>query len=224
MNGKPQRSVRTVPEDWVTKCDQNPRRVPGRRRLMTTSRTTWPQVSGRGASSEPGGRSRTTINTPTSARRTSPAALRNAGDQPKACRMKENGTAERICPICPMLPTHCETIGTRRVGNQEFTSRNTEVNTAASPRPTSIRPTIAPPSSVVRPSQTWPAMTTVSPAMISTRGPRRSMSTPTGTCMAAYTISCATARVDSAAASIWNRSVASTAATPSVDRCMTVMR
>src|SRR5262249_43483624 len=59
---------------------------------------------------------------------------------------------------------------------------------------------------------------------MSVREPTRSMSTPTGICMAAYTISCTTANDDSTAAVTWNRSVADTPATPTLVRCMTATR
>ena len=51
--------------------------------------------------------------------------------------------------------------------------------------------------------------------------PNRSSSTPTGICIAAYTVSCTTAKVASCAASTWKRSAASSPATPSEVRWKT---
>ncbi len=66
-----------------------------------------------------------------------------------------------------------------------------------------------------------PPAITSAPAAIITREPNRSTSTPTGICMAAYMISCTTAKSDSTEAPIPNRAVASSAATPSEVRWKT---
>ncbi len=84
-----------------------------------------------------------------------------------------------------MLPIHCDSCGTRRPRNHEFTSRMSEVNTVASPAPTRMRPMIA--SAIVGAKATVTCPTTMSavPTIIRAREPTRSMRIPTGICMAA---------------------------------------
>ncbi len=62
-------------------------------------------------------------------------------------------------------------------------------------------------------------------AAISSRlEPYRSSSTPTGTCIAAYTVSCTTVKLASADAEMWKRSAACRPATLIEPRCSTVTR
>lgn len=63
--------------------------------------------------------------------------------QPRASSSHANGRALTICPSCPDSPTNWVTIGTRRGGNQDGSSRMTEEKTKASPAPRIIRPGMA---------------------------------------------------------------------------------
>jgi len=47
MNGNPHSRVNTVPDDWVTKCDQKPSWVPGRLKLCRNWVSALPQSLGR---------------------------------------------------------------------------------------------------------------------------------------------------------------------------------
>ena len=121
-------------------------------------------------------------------------------------------------PSWPSRPVTWVRIGTRLAGNHDGISRSTLTKVIASPVPTSIRATIAPPAEVVSASSTWPPAITSAPSAIIRREPRRSTSTPTGTCMTAYMTSCSTANSENSDAPIPNRTVAYSAATPSEER------
>ena len=90
--------------------------------------------------------------------------------------------ALRIWPTWPARPVSWAITGLRLAGNHEATSRSTQMNVMASPAPTSTRATTAPPTLVEKASSTWPAAITTPPVTISSRGPNRSTSTPTGIC------------------------------------------
>ncbi len=219
-NGKPQSRLKTAPDDWVTKCDQKPSCVPGRRRLRPSSRIESPHAM-RGGGASPVGRSRAAATTATNATTATDAEPRNAGVHPAVCSTSESGIAESTCPSWPTLANHCDRTGTRGPENQELMRRRPETNVMASPAPTSTRPRIATSSEVESASVTCPATISSAPVASSARGPIRSISTPTGTCSAAYTTSCVTASVESSDAETWNRSTASTDAMPSEPRCST---
>ena len=80
------------------------------------------------------------------------------------------------------MPVSWVSTGTRRTGNQAATSRSTEMNVSASPAPTSTRATMASGSTVVNASRSCPAAITVAPIAMRAREPKRSSSSPTGTC------------------------------------------
>ena len=97
-----------MPDDCVTKCDQNPSWVPGRCRLTRSRRSDSAQLAGRGPSREPTGRSWMNTTMPTSATTDRDAALRKAVVQPDWWSISANGMADSIWPSCPMLPIHWE--------------------------------------------------------------------------------------------------------------------
>ena len=75
--------------------------------------------------------------------------------------------------------------GARRTGNQSATTRMTLTKTMASPAPTSTRAAMPVSNEVASPKTSWPTVMSASPMRMSRREPKRSSSTPTGTCIAA---------------------------------------
>ena len=112
----------------------------------------------------------------------------------------------------------CTITGLRRGGNHSATTRTTLMNDIASPSPISTRATIASRTSVTNANASCPAVMNAAPAASIRREPNRSSSMPTGTCMPAYTASCATENKASSEAPTPKRWAASTPATASEDR------
>ncbi len=121
-------------------------------------------------------------------------------------------------PHWPSSAVQAVSTGLRIGGNHDAISRSTLMNTIASPMPTKIRAATAPAYAVVTAKPSWATVISTAPVNSSRCGPYRSISTPTGICMPAYTSSCSTVNVDSCDAEISNRSVAASPATPSDDR------
>jgi len=180
--GTPQSSANTVPENCVPVCVQRPSRVPGSRqacwRLCSTSRG----VAAGGGAGAPGGRLRSTASTASATAVPSAAAEPNAVVQPGPCSSAANGIADSTCPSCPTSPVSCVISGTRRGGNQATTTASTLMNVSASPAPTSTRAAMAKPSPSARARSSCPAAITSAPVTTSVRAPKRSSSTPAGTC------------------------------------------
>ena len=166
-------------DDCVTACAQKPNRVPGLRRASLRRASAMRSVSAR-SSTWSVGASRTAATTSRQARSESEATERKAVVQPATPRRPAKGMAESNWPDCPRVPTHCCSCGSRRGENQAPSRRSTERKVIASPAPTSTRPTIATPSSLASPTAACPSAIDRAPAAMSTRGPKRSMSTPTG--------------------------------------------
>jgi hypothetical protein len=76
----------------------------------------------------------------------------------------------------------CVINGTRRAGNQAPITDRTLMNVSASPAPTSTRAAIASGNAVATASSSWPAAMITAPTTTSERAPKRSSSTPAGTC------------------------------------------
>ncbi len=94
----------------------------------------------------------------------------------------------------------------------------------ASPMPTRVRASRARTKESARANPTWARVITTAPVRMTLRGPKRSTSSPTGTCMPAYTISCSIVNVASCAAVMSKRSAASRPATASEERWKTAKR
>ena len=92
-----------------------------------------------------------------------------------------NGSADSTWPSCPQMPVSCVTSGTRCGANQCGTSRSTEMNVTASPRPTTARAAMAAGRDSVNASTSWPAAISVAPDTINALEPNRSSSSPAGT-------------------------------------------
>ncbi len=222
--GTPHNRLKMVPGDWVTKCDQNPSRVPGRERFSRNWARTVEGAPGRTTDRVAGGTPlRTTSSTPISATSDTADAERNAVVHPWLCSSIDNGIADRTCPSAPTVPRSWDANGRVRPENQLESSRRTEINVIASPAPTRMRPRIAIPILGATARVACPATISPAPRRMRNRGPTRSSTIPMGICRPAYTMSCTTASVDSTAAEISNRSVASTPATPRELRCSTAM-
>ena len=199
------------------KCDHSPSRVPG----SAKDSRSWPSASRQvigGVACAPIGESRTHTSTATPTSRPIPAAPTYADVQPYVCSTKTSGIVAATWPSCPSRPVTWVRIGTRLAGNHDGISRSTLTKVIASPVPTSMRATIAPPADVVRAMYTCPPAMTSAPSAIIRREPIRSTSTPTGTCMTAYMTSCSTANTENSDAPIPKRAVAYSAATLSEER------
>ncbi len=73
----------------------------------------------------------------------------------------------------------------RRGGNHVATSRSRQMKVIASPMPTSVRASSASTKLSARANPTCATVITSAPVRITLRGPNRSTSSPTGTCMSA---------------------------------------
>lgn len=113
------------------------------------------------------------------------------------------------------------TIGTWRAGNHSGSTRSTEMNTPASPSPTSARAVKTAAMSVDSASRVCPAAIRVMPTTRTRRAPKRSSARPAGICPAAYTPICSAANPPSSPALTANRSAASGATAPRLDRLHT---
>ncbi len=101
--------------------------------------------------------------------------------------------------------------------------RTTETKMVASPAPTRKRAAKAPGTDSVTASSPWPRAITSRPTVSTRRGPIRSRISPTGICIAPYTPSCSTAKVERVAAVTPKRSEVS-AATAESDERLTMAR
>jgi hypothetical protein len=164
------------------------------------------------------GLSRTTTSRPMPSTTPTPTLMRYVAVQPRASSAYSIGTAATTVPSCPVTPVSWVMSGTRSGANHVITRRSTLMKTMASPAPTRSRAPSATGYSVARAKPSWPTVMLLIPARSSRRGPKRSTSSPTGTCMTTYTSSCTMVKVASAAADRSNRSMASMPATPSDDR------
>ena len=91
----------------------------------------------------------------------------------------------------------------------------------ASPAPSRTRAAIPASKVPAKANHIWPPVIRVSPVTMRRFEPYRSISTPTGICIAAYTASWSTVNVASCAAVMPKRSAASSPATPSEVRWKT---
>ena len=142
------------------------------------------------------------------------AAPRKVGVQPTPCRAAASGNEAAMAPTWPSCPVSWVMSGLCRVPNHRAATRITLTKIIASPAPTSTRART--PSSKVPTTEksSWPPVIRASPVRIIRLDPNRSSSTPTGTCRAAYTSSWSTVNVASWVPEMWNRSAASSPATP----------
>jgi hypothetical protein len=95
------------------------------------------------------------------------------------------------------------------------------MKTIASPAPRTVRARSAGTKLSENAKPSWPAVMSTSPESSIRRGPNRSRSTPTGTCIPAYTAICSTVNAASSVARISKRSAATSPATPSELRLRT---
>ena len=115
----------------------------------------------------------------------SEAATAYDGVQPNVVSAAANGPAAASAPSCPSRPVSWVTIGVRRGENQSATSRSTEMNTIASPMPSSTRHARAAGYESMNAKASCAAVMSVSPTASSRFEPKRSSSAPTGSCIAA---------------------------------------
>ena len=98
--------------------------------------------------------------------------------------MQQRGERDRRqhLPELAESPVSCVISGTCRAGNQAATTESTLMNVNASPAPTSTRAAIASGSAVGQRQQQLARAMVSAPTTTSVRAPKRSSSTPTGTC------------------------------------------
>ena len=111
--------------------------------------------------------------------------MANARVQPSRSSRNVNGAAAAIAPSWPVRPVSWVTIGACRTRNQTLTIRITLTKIIASPAPRTARAATAPPKDVLNAKTSCPAVISTSPTSSMAREPKRSSSTPTGTCMPA---------------------------------------
>ena len=93
--------------------------------------------------------------------------------------------AAAIAPTWPTMPVSCVTNGACLTRNQTATRRSSEVKIIASPAPSRMRAAMPTGKDPANANQNCPTVISVRPVNISRREPKRSMSTPTGICIAA---------------------------------------
>ena len=102
--------------------------------------------------------------------------------QPAPVSSAKNGTAESTWPSCPQMPVSCVTRGTCSGENQCGTSRSTEMNVTASPRPTTARAADRRGQRFGEREHQLARRHQAAPETISALEPNRSSSSPAGTC------------------------------------------
>lgn len=117
------------------------------------------------------------------------ALAANVTVQPYDASARDNGIAASSAPDWPIIAVNAVTSGLRIGRNHDAISRSTLMNTIASPIPTNTRAMSAPAYVPVTAKPSWASVMNTVPAISSFCGPKRSSSTPTGICMAAYTSS-----------------------------------
>ena len=147
-----------------------------------------------------------------------PAATRYAEVQPRWLSAQVIGAAATIAPSWPSVPLSEVRNGIRRPVNQLLTSRSRQIQVIASPAPTKIRAATAAPYDSASANPACASVSVTAPVSITARGPNRSTSRPTGTCMPAYTSSWSVVNVASCAALMSNRSAAVRPATARLER------
>ena len=100
-------------------------------------------------------------------------------------RAAASGAAAAIAPTWPTMPVSWVTNGACLTRNQTATSRSSEVKIIASPAPSRTRAAMPTGNDPANANQNCPTVIRVSPVNISRFEPNRSISTPTGICIAA---------------------------------------
>ena len=206
---------KTATENCEVKCDHMPSRVPGLPQTVRSDRVSA-RILMATAVWRRYGESLTTSATATM--RTSPIddaaakVLRPA--QAVQCPGERTGSGDRTRAGRPG-PVICVTSGAWRTRNHAVTSRRTDTKIIASPAPRTARASTATGKLDANANTSCPTVIVARPTSSITRDPKRSSSTPTGICMAAYTSSWRTVKNASSVAAMPKRCVASSPATPS---------
>ena len=105
--------------------------------------------------------------------------------QPQSWRSSDSGLAAATAPSWPIIPVSWVMKGACLTRNHRTTSRRSEVKTIASPQPSSIRARTPEVKLSAKANHSCAAVMRTSPPRSSGLLPKRSRSTPTGTCIAA---------------------------------------
>jgi hypothetical protein len=175
-----------IPGNKVMKASQKASRVPGSAHASRMSRPATANARARGIRGGRGrGESRRSARTTTAESTLIAAASRKDGVHPAAARTAANPTPEAMKPSWLNGPSAVVIQPLRSAGNHAGTRRITLMKVNASPTPKRTRAAIAIGSDHAIANNACAAAMMSEPATISRFEPYRSMSTPTGTCIAA---------------------------------------
>lgn len=209
----------------MVKCTHRPSLVPGSAQAARICTPTPATGAARGGLIRPWpGASRSSRATRAKTPAPATAMVAKAAVQPWLCRARARTTVVTRLPTTPTRPVSWATSGLRAAGNQWAETRSTLMKVMASPQPMTAREASAGPKVVARAKASCPALISRTPSSRTRLAPKRSTRRPTGICMAAYTSTCSTAKVESAEAPIPKRAAASSPATPRLVRWTTASR